>query len=93
MSAVHGKQGGYVLARSPATITLKDLYESLAGSLAPQHCSAEADSCPLHDVCPVWDTWIEIKGAIEKVLERTTVEDLVERIGHKAAWSAPIYEI
>jgi len=91
VQAVHGKRGGYVLARLPASITLKDLYEDLIGALAPSHCSAKPDRCPMRDVCPVWDTWIELKDAVEKVLERTTVQDLVERVKRKATPSEPMY--
>jgi Rrf2 family protein len=79
VQAVHGKQGGYVLARSPGSITLKDLYESLAGALAPVHCVDHPDSCSKRDDCPTRETWVELKDAIERVLERTTVQDLLER--------------
>jgi DNA-binding IscR family transcriptional regulator len=28
------------------------------------------------DVCPTRDTWVELKHSIEKVLNRTTVQDM-----------------
>ena len=85
VQAVCGKQGGYILSRPPDTITLKDLYESVIGVLAPAHCVPRPDSCPLHDVCPVWDTFIEVEDAIETVLGRTTVQDLLTRIERRSA--------
>ena len=91
VQAVHGKRGGYVLARSPNSITLKDLYENLTGVLAPSHCVADPEDCPMRDVCPVWDTWIELKDAIAKILERTTVQDLVERANRKTTSPEPMY--
>jgi len=93
VQAVRGKRGGYLLARPPQSITLKDLYGSLVGSAAPVDCVDCADSCPMHDLCPTRDTWVEIKESIERVLERTTVEDLVERQKRKAISAAPMYHI
>jgi Rrf2 family cysteine metabolism transcriptional repressor len=89
--AVHGKQGGYALARSPGSITLKNLYDSLAGPLAPVHCVANPESCPMREVCPIWDTWVEVKEAVERVLDRTTLQDLLERKRLKAGSPAPMY--
>ena len=92
VQAVHGKQGGYALARSPGNITLKDLYENLAGTLAPVHCVDHPDSCPRLDDCPTRETWVEVKDAIERVLERTTIQDLLERKRRKAMISPePMY--
>lgn len=68
-----------MLSRPPADITLKDLYESLAGPLAPVHCIEHPSTCPRYDSCPTRETWAEVKSAIERVLEQTTAQDLVER--------------
>jgi Rrf2 family protein len=86
---VRGKRGGYVLGRPPRDITLKELYESLAGSLAPVECVDCADSCSKHETCPTRDTWVEVKEAVETVLERTTIQDLLERTNGKAVSSSP----
>ena len=85
VQAVHGKAGGYVLTKPPETITLKDLYESLCGVLAPAHCVARPESCPLRDICPAWDTFVEVEESIEAVLGRTTIQDLLTRIEQKSA--------
>ena len=93
VQSVRGKEGGYVLTQPPESITLKDLYESLEGSLALIDCVDCPDSCSMHDICPTRDTWVELKEAVETVLERTTIGDLVERKKRKAMSSAPIYQI
>jgi Rrf2 family protein len=77
--AVRGKQGGYVLGRPAADITLKDVYQCLEGSTAPVDCVDTPSSCESQPECPTWDTWVELKGAIEQVLERTTIQQLAER--------------
>lgn len=84
VQAVRGKAGGYALTRPPESITLRDLYEGLIGSLAPVECVDRPESCPMHRVCPTWDTWVDIKKAIEGVLDRTTVQGLLERRQRKA---------
>ena len=51
------------------------------------------DSCAMHDICPTRDTWVELKLAIETVLESTTILDLVERKKQRAIPSALMYQI
>jgi Rrf2 family protein len=93
VAAVRGKRGGYALARPPAAITLKELFESLEGSLAPVHCVDHPDSCPSEAVCPTRETWLEIGGSVAQILERTTLRELAERRRRKAASSAVMYYI
>jgi Rrf2 family protein len=91
VQAVRGIKGGYVLARPPQSITLRELHESLIGSAAPVECVDCPDSCSMPDICPTRDTWVEIKEAVETVLGRTTVQALVERRGRKVNSSATDY--
>lgn len=93
VQAVRGKRGGYVLARPPESITLKDLYEVLDGSAAPVACVDCAASCEMHDVCPTRDTWVELREAIASVLQRTTAHDLAIRRHEKALAAVPDYQI
>jgi Rrf2 family transcriptional regulator, cysteine metabolism repressor len=88
--SARGKQGGFVLGRPPETITLKDVIECLDGPLTPVDCVNCADACAMHEVCPTRDTWVELKEAIETVLERTTIRDLVERRKRKAISPLPM---
>jgi Rrf2 family protein len=91
--AVHGAHGGYVLAGPPERTTLKALFDSLGESIAPVACVDCPETCPLHEVCPTRDTWVEIKDVIESVLERTTVQDLAKRTKRQAIASAHMYHI
>jgi DNA-binding IscR family transcriptional regulator len=43
--------------------------------------------------CPTRDTWVELKEAIAAVLERTTVQELVNRRHQKARASILDYQI
>ena len=93
VTAVRGMHGGYVLARPPASITLKEIFEALEGPVAPVDCVDHPDSCPMEDVCPTRDTWVEMKESMERILEGTTIQDLVERKKRKDTASRPMYHI
>ena len=83
IKAVRGIHGGYTLARLPADINLSEVFQALEGSPAPVECVDGHDRCPLDDVCPTRDTWIEMKEALAKILEDTTIQDLVQRMRAK----------
>jgi len=93
LKAVRGMHGGYALARSPESITLKDIIEALDGSLAPVQCVDHPESCSVENVCPTRDTWAEMKTAMETVLENTTLQDLVDRKKRKEAVPGEMYAI
>ena len=93
VKAVRGMHGGYALARAPASITLKQLFRVLEGSVAPVYCVDHPDSCPMEGTCATRETWVEMKESMERVLDDTTVQDLVERKKRKTASSAPMYYI
>ena len=79
VQAVRGKQGGYVLARSPESITLKDLYEVLVGSVVPVACVDCPDFCVMCDVCPTG-----IRGSRSSTLSRKCLRAQPSRISSNA---------
>ena len=90
--AVRGMRGGYTVAKPPATINLRDVYEALEGPVAPVEC-LDHYCCPMEDVCPTRQTWLEIKESVEGLLERTTIQDLVDRRRQKERSVVPTYQI
>ncbi len=73
-----GPGGGYVLARPPAEITLRDILEAVEGSLADHF----AQGPPPREKRPAYRPnflWRELCGRIEGVFEATTLEDLCKR--------------
>ncbi|MCD6415541.1 MAG: Rrf2 family transcriptional regulator [Planctomycetes bacterium] len=91
--AHRGVQGGYSLARPPASISLNDIYHVLEGDTAPTDCVDEPGACPMKNVCPTRDTWVELKESIENVLQNTSLQDLVERKGQKVGPHCLMYHI
>ena len=80
-----GSRGGYMLARSPAEITMAEVVEALEGSIAPIECISKSpdgtivcarESEPGH-ICPTKLLWTRVRGSIVRTLQETTLADLV----------------
>ena len=75
-----GARGGYRLARDPGQISLKDVVESIDGSLPTYTCLRDNRSCTLGAPCPVHGAFEEARQRMEEVLEAASIEDLMEDI-------------
>jgi Rrf2 family cysteine metabolism transcriptional repressor len=74
--AMRGAHGGYALVRAPGEINVADVFRALEGSPAPVPCVDTPETCAMADDCPTRDTWLELRDAIEGVLEGKTLRDL-----------------
>ena len=75
VTPIRGMRGGYRLARSPADITLAQIFQALEGSPALVGCVDEPGDCPMADTCPTRGTWVDLTSALRTVLGGTTLED------------------
>ncbi len=66
------------LARSPQEIKLSEVVGLLEGSIAPADCVIDSKACPRSGLCVTRDVWVELKKAMDGVLESKTLQDLVE---------------
>ena len=76
---IRGAHGGLTLAKPPSQIKLIEIIQSIEGSTAPVECVDDAGICSRSDLCVTRVVWTKIKEAIDKVLESTTLQDLVEQ--------------
>jgi Rrf2 family protein len=74
-----GARGGFALVRPPSEITLLDIIYTVEGSTAPVECVDDAQICRLSGSCASREVWTEIKRVTDKVLESTTLQQLLER--------------
>lgn len=76
-----GIQGGYLLARDPATITVGEVIRVVDGPLDPVKCIGERNTpcCPLKNTCSLIDLWSRAKAAVEAVYDGASFQDLVEQ--------------
>ena len=76
-----GPRGGYYLARPPEEITLAEVVRLLDGPLAPISCVSEtayeACGCPDMEACGLRRVMKEVRNTVAKIMERTTLADLV----------------
>lgn len=85
LRSVRGPKGGFMLTRPPVEIRLIDIFEAMEGPIAPVDCVNNATLCARADSCVTRDVWAEMKKAIVRVLESTTLQDLVERENGKGS--------
>ena len=70
-----GAQGGYTLAKAPEDITAGEILRVLEGS--------ENQACPMFSQCACLTIWSDIKQAIDQVVDRYTLADLVKEYQEK----------
>lgn len=72
-----GAQGGYQLTKPASAITMKEIVESLEGSLNLLDC-LDSQSCKKSGRCSPQKVWKKLTDAMTEVLGNTTLEDIVE---------------
>jgi Rrf2 family cysteine metabolism transcriptional repressor len=91
--STRGPGGGVSLTKPPSQIKLSDILQLLEGSLAPVECADDPSICARSESCVTRDTWVEIKKSINKILDATTLQDLVDRQKKKQKTVDTIYQI
>ena len=76
---IRGKGGGYILSKSPASITVKDIIEAVVGVFDPVECISNSELCDKVSSCVTRDVWLDVKKAVEDVLQEATVQSLLEK--------------
>jgi len=79
ITSSRGAHGGYTLARDPSKITLKDVVQSLEGSLSPVECVDTSAVCQRIKSCVTRDVWKELGEKISQTLDSVTLKDMIER--------------
>ena len=93
VKSTRGARGGVLLLRPPSEIKLSEVVQLLEGSIAPTDCVNNPDTCHRSDFCATRDIWIDMKNAMSKVLDSTTIQDLVERQRQKGQAETEMYHI
>ncbi len=74
--SVRGAEGGYALARNPATITAAEILDVFEGPLSITECSTADSRCELEDGCPTGGAWQKINRGIRGALDEISLADL-----------------
>lgn len=80
-----GKGGGYALAKSPSNVTVGHVLRVIDGPLALLPCVSRTayqrcDECPDELTCGVRMVMQEVREATAKILDSTTLEDVLRRV-------------
>ncbi len=74
-----GPEGGYTLRKTPCEISLREIYEAIEGEIRMVDCMDNDSICVLHDSCTQLPVWDRVQLSMIKILEDTTLEDMLER--------------
>lgn len=90
-----GKEGGYLLARPPAVLTVGEIMRFVEGPLAPVGCVAGGlrNLCPLDGNCVFLGMWEKASQAVSAVYDGTTFQDLLDEEKRRKSSFAPSYSI
>ncbi|MCB0630619.1 MAG: Rrf2 family transcriptional regulator [Saprospiraceae bacterium] len=81
ISSTRGQKGGYVLAKPMDEIVIKDVLDALGGALFQedfcQDYTGGLKLCTNSVDCSVRSLWQMVQMAVDRVLEKVTLEDLI----------------
>ena len=90
VKAARGKDGGYTLARPAASISIGDVMEALGGRIfESDFCDSHAGQaaiCTRSVDCSVRSLWRAIQGAVDQVLRKATLRDLLQNEADMNSW-------
>ena len=79
VEGVHGKGGGYRLAREPKDYKIGDILRLAEGDMAPVAClGCDAKPCDRADKCPTLPMWSEFYDMVNNYFDSKTLADLMK---------------
>src|SRR5215831_3272742 len=82
VTTTRGKLGGYSLARPPSKIKFGEVVRLIEGPLAPIRCTSvtsyERCTCPDEAHCGLRMLMLDVRNALARILDRTSLADVVE---------------
>ena len=77
LTSIRGVNGGYVIDRAPADISVAEVVEVLEGPIALTACVDGADdNCNVESLCGMRGNWNKVNSAIRTALEGVTLADM-----------------
>ncbi|MBQ2957516.1 MAG: Rrf2 family transcriptional regulator [Clostridia bacterium] len=78
VKSVRGAQGGYLLSRTPAEITVGEVLRTLEGELAVVDCLMEEDLCHKACSCPTRVVWKKLRDGLNEIVDGITLQDMLD---------------
>jgi Rrf2 family protein len=77
--SVRGPEGGHALIRDPDELRVSEVVVALEGPIMPLDCLEESSQCSRSGGCAQREMWEDVQGAIQRVLNSTTIGQLAAR--------------
>lgn len=77
--SIRGPQGGHILIRDPEEIRVSEVVAALEGPIVPLDCLEESSQCSRSGGCAQREMWEEVRDAILRVLDNTSIGQLAAR--------------
>ena len=78
VKSIRGAGGGYILARNPSEINLREILHALEGSCCLVECVEEEGICNRVEMCATYEIWKAATYLLKDYFEKITLEDLVQ---------------
>jgi len=80
VGAKRGFYGGYFLVRQPSKIAVGDIMRFMERNQEQSQCVALVTeiNCPFKGECAFYPMWSQVKDAIYKVYDGTSIQDLID---------------
>ncbi|WP_271629233.1 RrF2 family transcriptional regulator [Caldicellulosiruptor sp. DIB 104C] len=84
IESARGKNGGYVLAKNPEDITMKDVILAVEGTLALNRCQIDPSACSKRATgyCAVHKAFSSVMETVAKEFEKYNFAELVKMDGN-----------
>ena len=77
VKSIRGRNGGYIYAKNPSNITIKEVMHAVDEVLDATKCNGTS-ACHNGKKCSTHDLWHDLNILVEDYLEKITINNLVE---------------
>ena len=77
ISARRGPNGGAMLNRAPAEVTIEDIVFAVDGPFSNQRCVLGFAQCSDDNPCPMHGGWVKLQNQLQQELNHLTLADLI----------------
>ncbi|MFZ4396311.1 MAG: RrF2 family transcriptional regulator [Kiritimatiellia bacterium] len=79
LRATRGAHGGYVLAKSPKRISIRDIVDILEGPVSIVGCVQSPGTCDRSEACTARGAWAEIENRLKETMDSISLQYLLEQ--------------
>jgi FeS assembly SUF system regulator len=80
VTSMRGARGGYLLARSPAQISVAQIIEVMDGPIGMTECSITPGLCTQESECPVRANWQKVNQVVLQALQQVSLAQMVQPV-------------